>query len=221
MPIISLGSWCRPAWQIRRITGGETAMPYDWQITSFRALLSTLDPGYNAQTALDIDNIVVNQFSSVTDLSSGWVYQHDLHVSNFNLENGAIIHDDRAQSVITASRNKYAFLIDRFREVCGIGGITFIRWIRSGHPDGEWPEAFEGEDPEQLHEALLRISPNPTLVYVRSIEDYSGTGDSSFETRSLEWGNSVVLTEDARKFNAENWTGDSDAWSRFIQSLID
>ena len=220
MTIISLGSWCRPAWQIRRVTGDEAAMPYDWQITSFKALLSTLDPQHDATTALAPKDIVLNGFSSLTDVSSGWVYQHDLQLSRFCPENGGMVNHDQVHEIIETTKRKYSFLFDRFRDVCSRGDVTFLRWTRYGHPDPEWPEVFDGEDPKALYEALSRLSKNFRLVYVQSVDNHNGSFETNFVATPTEWGSSVVLAEDPRKFHpTEAWTGDNGAWSALVQSL--
>ncbi|CAN5376249.1 hypothetical protein BH10PSE1_BH10PSE1_11190 [soil metagenome] len=223
--VVSLGGWCRPAWQARRVLGGEAAFPFDWQITSFAALLHILSPDYRPENALVPENCGPNRFGSVTDAASGWIFQHDLEHSLLDLtpDGQGIDWTERSLATLAQTREKFAFLDRRFRETCRDNPLTFIRWLRT-HPDREWPGAFEGEDPEKLLSSLRSLAGHDDvrIVYVTTVEVEGPNAESGFEVEPASYGFSVVLHEALKNFFAPNhWTGDSEAWDLLIPAIRD
>lgn len=223
--LISVGSWCRPAWQIRRRLGTETAYPFDWNITSYAALLHTLAPGYDPADELRLEDCTANQFGSVTDLRSGLVLQHDLPVAALGGQlGGLILGDDAAvRAHLDEVRVKMAFLFERFRTVCRAGPVVFVRWMRHGHPDGEWPAAFQGELPHHLHHALLRFCGHAevrTLYVVTTV----GEGEAAASACTLHrtsYGACADLVEARHHFREQDWTGDDAAWTLLFEGVAE
>lgn len=221
--MISLGSWCRPAWQLRRHYSSETAYPFDWQITSYQALSTILSSGLDRDDILLKENCYVNRFGSVTDRKTGLIFQHDLPAHLVGGRVGSVFMDDGPDTdlVLKNVREKTTFLFDRFRATCQKSSIIFLRWIRNGHPDGEWPEVFSGESPQLLYKDLLHFCGhhNFKLLYVMSIVDDDPSAVGRCELRATTYGGNAFLYEASRLFRPEGWTGDDTAWTSLFDAV--
>jgi hypothetical protein len=221
--VVSLGSWCRPAWQIRKYFKKEHADFFDWNITSFKALQTVLSADYTAQDILVFENCVGNLFGSVTDLSSGLIFQHDLplsRVGGLQLGNRAacifLSDDENARREVGEARMKAQALFQRTRQTCRESPTLFVRWLRNGHPDGEWPSAFEGEAPHKLLSILQDFCGHSAakLLYVVSETTETTSGCQLQPTR---YGGNAIIQEAEIKYVDGGWAGDADAWSDLFQ----
>ena len=223
--IISLGGWCRPAWQIRRFFRSERAYPYDWHITSFSALAFTLSPLYNHDSELRAENCLINQFGSITDNYSGLVFQHDLPAEIVGEWcHGVFLRNDgTVGSLLSNVREKQKHIFSRFREVATSGSpIIFVRWLRGGHPDTEWPEAFNGENPFKTYKLVKEFCghENFKLLYVATETCSEDRSDNPASITPTSYGGFVQLNELDSNFVAGNeWTGDSAAWDKLFLEL--
>lgn len=219
--IISLGGWCRPAWQIRRATAQTQGYPFDWHITSYRALMAVLDPDFDPATALKPADCYINQFGSLTDGANGWIDQHYLAADKFDQDDGQVVMSKRTLAAIDKARERSAYLVGKLRADCQDRPVTFIRWIRQGLVDGEWHDAFKGEDAWAVKAALDKICAyTPTLIYVRSAHLEGPTADEFIEVEKSPWGDALTIGEPTRRFFADDvWTGDNQAWDQVFAHI--
>lgn len=219
--VVSLGGWCRPAWHIRRATPQTRGYPFDWHITSYRALIAVLDPSFDPMAALKPEDCFINQFGSITDGASGWIDQHNLSADKFDRDGDGIAWTDRTAAALDHARERSAFLIERFRSDCQTMPMTFVRWIRHGLVDGEWNEAFEGEDAWAVKAALERLCAHPPrLLYVMS-EHLDGPDVREYiKVTQAPWGDALTIGEPTRRFFPEDlWTGDNEAWDQVFEHI--
>lgn len=221
--VISLGSWCRPAWQIRRYYGTEMAYPFDWNITSFDALMHVLDPQFDPQMQLQIEDCVVNPLSSVTDMRTGWIHHHDLPAEAVGGATGSIAMDDSPEvlRLLRDTASKSTHLFRRMREHCQANPVVFVRWLRGGHPDPEFAGAFKDENPYRLHARLKEFCghENVRIVYLISKVVNDEETQSACTLSRTAYGAHGQLVEAIRNFRSESWTGDDQSWTALFDAI--
>lgn len=222
--IISLGAWCRPAWQVRKHFLADVAYPFDWNITSFSALMHVLHPAFDPAAQLCVEDCYVNPLGSVTDSRSGWIHHHDLPASSVGGFPGSVVMSDGPETLelLKNIREKSAYLFQRLRQHCRSNPVIFLRWIRQGHPDWEFPAAFEGENPGLLHQRLKEFCHHDDVrtLYVVS-SDVKGKEEmpSRFNITPTSYGAFVHLFEQVENFPEESWTGDEQSWSCMLNKI--
>lgn len=155
--IVSLGAWCRPAFQVRRYAEAHPATavaitgPFDWTVTPFAALRACLAPGFVPQGVLASGQCRVSVLASAACNTSGVIFHHALPPDR--LREMGLSGRDRPipvqadfDAAAADARGRFAHT---FRNLTGLrdaqGHVLFVRWQRKGHPDHQLPDAFDGE----------------------------------------------------------------------------
>ena len=166
--MISLGAWCRPAYQIGIYAAQTDAAeglkgPFDWTVTSFRSLENCLHPDLEAHDVLNPDLIESSFAKSAMCQKSGVVFQHAIDpktVRQFgDFAPGAKIpRFDAFDPVIENAKGRFIHTFQTLDSLkTGDNPILFVRWRRAGHPDAQYPFAFEGETEEATLDAISRF----------------------------------------------------------------
>lgn len=163
--MIPIGAWCRVAHQVKlyckeKAGLSSASLPFDWTITSFAALKTVLDPTFDPASILPIDRSVVSFAGSAQCDQTNIIFHHALP-PNFIQQVGSFSVGDSIPSDVSSGpkfndvRGRFVHTFNHLRTIAH-QSVTpiFVRWIRKGHPDHQFPFAFEGETPETLY-ALL------------------------------------------------------------------
>lgn len=163
--MVSLGAWCRPAHNIRvycenNSFAGTGSYPFDWTITSFHALQNILNPDFDGRGMLRTDDVVVSFARSGACNGTGLIFHHAIPVDAISksgcTEPGQMVPvtGDIAE-VVDNARGRFIHTLERLNALKNEDRhIVFVRWRRQGHPDRQFPGAFEDETDAAL-EALL------------------------------------------------------------------
>ena len=200
--LVSLGAWCRPTHQIAVCARARPDVqavkgPFDWTVTSFRALQTCLDAGFDPGQVLGDDGIICSHSRSARCTCSGLVFQHAIPPDAL-AGVGQFAAGDRIplaeglRPVVEAARGRFRHTFGAFGALRSGGApILFVRWQRQGHPDVAFPEAFAGETPDSMRTALTgflghdrfhvlsvssRITPDRTAPFPDPIVAYSTRG---------------------------------------------
>ena len=156
--LIPLGAWCRTAYQVNAFKKSNdiktASFPYDWTITPFKALESTLNNEFEPFSILRYDNVERSRFGSLVDTKTNIIHHHDFPAAKLKLlEETAGINDkglplelyktdllDNAKSRFCHTYKNLTLLKKEQKR------LLFVRWQRSGHPDRQLPTAFENEN---------------------------------------------------------------------------
>ncbi len=163
--MISLGAWCRPAYQIGCFAEKRSDVvglkgPFDWTITSFRSLANCLEPGFDPTSVLDTGQVVASFAKSGMCTQSQMIFHHEMAPATMaelgSFDPGDVIPQSRAlKRLVKHTRGRFAHTYRTLSALQGNAGpILFVRWNRHGHPDDQYPQAFEGESADGLLGAL-------------------------------------------------------------------
>jgi len=146
--IVSLGSVCEVAYQVRRLSRSERAYPFDWWVTPLGSVLKVLEaanlmkvPDYGGSRAL---------YSRL----SGTVHRHEFPAVEDYL---ALDEAEMARRLIP----KYEALQARLVDDCAEGTTLFVRKCLPQHDPKD--EGLE-ETIDHLHAALATFAADPRLL---------------------------------------------------------
>lgn len=163
--LVSLGAWCRPAHQIRVYSEAREdvqagAFPFDWTITGFAALRRVLDPAFDPKDVLQPGHTRVSQFGSGVCTTSGILFHHAMGAKQMQalgtLGPGDPLPDTpEAEALMRKARERFQHTHKRLAALKTSPGPTvFVRWQRHGQAPEKFPDAFEGETPDRLWQAI-------------------------------------------------------------------
>lgn len=159
--IVSLGSWCRPAHNIRLYAQQSERFesisgPFDWTITSFRALRECVTEGFDPSDVLPVENILFSFARSGMCGRTGLIFHHALgpvslgNIGSFTAGQKMPV-GDVALRLIDEARGRFIHTFGKFKSLGTNGnGLVFVRWRKFGHPDKSFPEVFLEESNEAL-----------------------------------------------------------------------
>lgn len=180
--IITLGSWCRVAFQCRRYAELNRlepvqSGPFDWTITPFNALVSIFCNKFSSCSILNPIESIVNQVGSITCGYTGIAFHHDLPYS-LAAKHGAKIGDPIIPHSLSQSqhwkqaRSRFCYTLDKFHQVCKLEGNLFVRWLRHSSDTSlvKFPDVYAGESPELLNQIICSYCnhDNFAILYVTS-----------------------------------------------------
>lgn len=159
--IVSLGDWCAPAANIRRHFGVTQAMPFDWWITPYNALIKMLEEDF--ANILRLKNLEVIDWEGIERHSVRCNYYEMLHHHDFKRDGHDFIMRN-LRSQIKDVRSKTKFIIDRFCSEVRGKRVLFVRnglygdlWCaESGIPFQPPTVAEQINRAKTLHSLLLR-----------------------------------------------------------------
>jgi len=225
--LVPIGAWCRTAFQIRQFVQAKglssQAFPFDWTITPFSALNSIFAPQYDPLSALRPEAVGTSQFASAQDQLSGLVFHHDLPRWTPNV-GGDYRADDLARA-----RSRF---IHTFSNLLALrespGRLGFVRWQRAGHPDPQFPEAFDGESVGELHALIGRFLGNNDfsvlVVRTRSLEPGTQAPDdpvAAFKTIGPDC-EAIILERSGYDGEGDrnDFRGDHRSWEALLEKFV-
>lgn len=184
--LIPIGAWCRTAYQVGNFVehhnGQKNSYPFDWTITPFLSLKTTLNNQFDPSCILSDENLELSKFSSIADRPSSLIFHHDLseHVVADHLKRGptnargiplSLLNDtNRVQNAKSRFVHTYTNLSENISQARSRGErIGFVRWMRGGHPDHTLPEAFEGETIDTLWSLLTEFCQTTDIAVLQVI----------------------------------------------------
>jgi hypothetical protein len=162
---VSLGAWCRPAHNLRLYARQSERFefisgPFDWTITSFRALRICFSEGFEPGDVLPEENILVSFAHSGMCGRTGLVFHHALDPVSLG-KTGSFSPGQKlpvggaAHGLIDEARSRFIHTFGKLKSLRESGSRTvFVRWKRFGHPDESFAEVFEEETNEDLMACL-------------------------------------------------------------------
>lgn len=184
---VSLGSACRPGFQIKNYYKEKKlkylAFPFDWTITPFFSLQNCFSEDFNLDYVLNPENLLINKVSSITDEYSGLIHHHDFHPSEVrrlcgdkfdtNIKAPYEISDS---NLVDEARGRFIYSYNNISGINPKKKAAFFRWQRRGHPDREFPDLFLNETPEKLFSIVNGFVGHSNFVIIR-IETWEVAGD--------------------------------------------
>lgn len=155
MKYISLGYSCQPAYHIRRVTGDESANFFDWLITPTSAL-QIFFQNFDHALFLNSGNFpLCNNDGGVLDEYSKIEFLHDFP------SEGNKVNISEILKVLPSVREKYLFLIERFKDTLASESCIFFRYIGDS-------KILEGDFQElaRINELINNFSVHSNLLCV-------------------------------------------------------
>lgn len=236
--LISLGSYCRNRFQIKRYLGALNLVdpgpyPFDMMVTPFDALRRMLAPDFDPATILCPGTTRIGPWGKVFCESSGLVFFHGFPAQTVETIYGAQV-PDRLDHRFTEAPD-----CTRIREqaIARVGRLTaalqhptrpklLLRWLRSDATP-EFPDLHAGETPEALHRLFTRnLSGGPVrtvLLTTRYLQE-DEPPDPVIEDQRWHGPDLVSLRLVERRSGTpgfEPWQGENAAWTAMLDSVID
>ncbi len=180
--LIPIGSFCRPAYQVREFNIQNNiqpeSFPFDWTITSFTALQKILSPAFNPSKTFDLKNLFISKLGSISDNYSGLIFHHDLPphlVNKYHSGDGGKLIDISpeliASDAINNAKGRFIHTFSKFQDYCKNDHqkIGFIRWCRWGNPDPNVPNLLDNENIFALYEILESFCGHNNFYILRVI----------------------------------------------------
>lgn len=192
---ISLGAYCKTAFQIRRFTGNDEAYFFDWLITinnHFNSLFINDDVFFMD----DNWEIIPDAPFRLRDKGTGLIFQHE-----FNILDGdsKFIDPAKVKSHLSIAKNKFLHLKKKtIEKISSSSNVYLIRHENFSDLNAALSRLIE------IEKLFLPINENIKLVLVseRINSDY---GDGKF----------FVFKETL----TDKWSGDNASWDHIFQSL--
>ena len=233
--LIPIGAWCRTAYQVREFnTKNNTtseSFPFDWTISSFAALQRILSPEFNPAQILDLKNLYINKFGSLSDSYSDLIFHHDLSpalVSKYHSDDRKNFIDISPQlidsGVIDQAKERFIHTFSKLKDYCKSGNqkIGFIRWFRSGHPDPELPNVFTDENIFSLYQLLQSFCGHNKFYVLRIMTKYVDalpSEGSVLECHKYSNVGASILLAERPGYNGDrsnNFAGDCQSWTEAL-----
>lgn len=232
--IISLGSWCRCAYQVRHFFANSGAYPFDWTITPFDSLKLFLElkdeDAINTFSEFRFENLFLNSVGSVTDKSTGILHHHFLGPAFIRKHLCVSSKTGLAESLLSSDefsdvKTKYRYLCEKLVKDMHYDNNLYFRWMRCGHPDREFPHVFAGEETDYLYELIYKFSGthNFRLVHVvsklcKKREDWNPE-ESLVKVKLVGAGKFVFFELVERTWTFDTFRGDVEAWQQLFSML--
>ncbi|NDV91696.1 hypothetical protein GTH32_10925 [Alteromonas sp. 345S023] len=235
--LIPLGAWCRTAYQVNEFKKNNdietTSFPYDWTITPFSALKSTLNSEFDPYSILRYDVVERSELGSLVDTRTKIIHHHDFPATKLKLlEEIAGVNDkglpfelyktdllDNAKSRFCHTYKNLEFLKKEQKR------LLFVRWQRSGHPDRQLPNAFENESILSLStiiKGFLRHD-NFSILVVKSKTIIGDLPENIItEYNREEFGVTATIIE-RKGFNGDgtnSFKGDEVSWRALLTRFV-
>ncbi|XLP06765.1 hypothetical protein ACI7YQ_16800 [Alteromonas marina] len=230
--IIPIGSWCRTAYQVNTFKASskfvKVSYPFDWTITPFSALRSTLSPTFDIGKVLLSKSVEISKFGSVRDLYSDIIFHHDLegkYVEEHKLDVSILEQTFEQHNIVRDTVGRLAHTMGNFKKLKEQSNLLFVRWQREGHPDSQLPNAFSGESIATITDILsnyLEHNLFKVLVVKSKIVDGDYEG-APYEIETHRLGANAIAFE-RRGFNGDgtnDFRGDERAWQPLLNEAYE
>lgn len=238
--LVPIGSWCRTAYQVREfLLDKDTAIqsyPYDWTITPFAALKTSLSCDFDSSNALRLSELAAHyELKTLVDEYTKIIHYHDFSpscISSLAAECGINekgVPLKLSSALLDKVRGRFQYTFTHFlelKEVSKVRKIGFVRWNRLGHPDLEVPEAFQGEDLESLSNLLQEFLGNNNFSILQVTSDLSdhhfGEAEIVKDYSICQVGAYSVIRE-RKGFDGDgtdNFKGDTRSWNMILSKFV-
>lgn len=235
--LVPIGSWCRTAYQVNEFLKASginpVSFPFDWTVTPFAALKVTLDRKFNPSDALRVENLELNKVGSITDNATQLIHHHDFAPLKMKklgqtggLDEKGIPKALYATDLIDKACSRFAHAYRHMEAVRSSSNkISFIRWLRLGHPDHQFPNAFEGESIASLADVIhgYLSHDNFSILTVKTRYVYGELPEETItEYERNDYGASSTVIE-RRGFNGDgtnSFKGDTVVWHKLLSRFV-
>jgi hypothetical protein len=153
-PVISLGTNCEIAFNIRRTFETDRAYPADWWITPIESVANIIRSRFDVSITVDNLEMAFNG-SSVLNRQYGIIHHHD-----FPRDSSGKIAAEWQEKIPTV-RQKYEYLAARFfDDVCGVDDMIFAINRDGGHTRHQRSDAPLSRHYSEIADALEASFPN-------------------------------------------------------------
>ncbi|PJI55814.1 hypothetical protein CTI14_01680 [Methylobacterium radiotolerans] len=136
--IVSLGAWCQATYQIRRMFGASASSPYDWLVTPFDALISSI----NDEGKKFGQTVYVRDDEYPMCYNYGLLYHHE-----FKRDGRRPLVTEQA---LASCKSKLTHKYNQFADAMNGGGVLLVRMGGHAKPAVAWPYIT---DPKPLRSA--------------------------------------------------------------------
>ncbi|MEE7491067.1 DUF1796 family putative cysteine peptidase [Methylobacterium oryzae] len=205
--IVSLGAWCQATFQVRRIFGASASSPYDWLVTPFDALISSInDEGRNFGQAVYVRD---NDFPMCHNYDL--LYHHEFH----RHAGRPIITEHALASLKSKLTHKY----NQFANVMNEGGALLVRMGGHAEPAVAWPyitdpKPFSSADVNRLTSTLdSKFASREYRILVVNLEGRVAVNiDDPIDER-------VIFRTIPFATERPRWEGNDEAWDNIFKEL--
>ena len=201
--VISLGSRCQTAYQIRRLTGKTQAQVFDWMIAPHRGVVKAIETNFSDFMQLENLKRGVSasdefKYRHIEDASYGILYQHEFL-------NSASLEEDYQRI-----KSKYDFLIGRWNETMrSESKVLFIRQAVGGfHPAIDEPEIGEQEAQELVHAISGAYPALDFRLLLLTPQARTPLRTEKYDVLTME------------QPNPWDWRGDLDVWGEWLPQAL-
>jgi hypothetical protein len=176
--IVSLGRACQPAYQLRRLTGSDSAHVFDWIITTDAGLIHWIESDLRGFFARD--RLVADQSGVVIDEATETQFVHEFPP------------EAEFDAAYEANSGRFAMLVDRWRDLMASDQrVLFVRqhaWGNDARTSALRLRAAIAARAPRLRFDLLYLTPDeqgdwrePGIInrFLRQPEPYEWTGDNN------------------------------------------
>ncbi|MCO4848613.1 MAG: hypothetical protein KC448_11660 [Yoonia sp.] len=236
--IISIGGWCRPAFQIKRhflSRDGFQAMngPFDWTVTSFAALQNCLSANFAPETMLDNDRLRISFAGSGMCATTGLIFHHAIgrkqlnDIGQFSVGQQLKVNAETVD-LISVARERFIHTYLTLKSLRDHDGqIVFVRWQRQGHPDRRFAEAFEGENLATMTATLSEFLGHSGFRFLTVTSDITRGVTGPFADPVLEFETNGAgfncRLQERMGWNGDqtsNFKGDDHSWSMALDRMV-
>lgn len=198
--IISLGSFCQTAYQLRRLFGDRGAHVFDWWVTPSRALIDLLETGFSDLLLPENMRIVAEDAGEAVMCSRyGLMHYHDFYNAKVKDKYNPFLVRAGCQSILP----KYEHLVRKFLSL--EGKVLFVR-VGGGHVKyfGHNSEIDENMY-DRFTSALSRLNPNLEYhVLLMDVPIFGERPNLTFDSVST-YGEGAGI-----------WSGSDAAWDQML-----
>lgn len=226
LKIMSLGAWCRPAYQARCFAQKKPEVealkgPFDWTITSFNSLTNCLSPEFDYQNILNEDNLILSHARSGMCGKTGLIFHHAIgrkHLQQLGTfaKGERIPASEKLTNVLANAKGRFSRTFEILASLKSHAGpILFVRWRRRGHPDLGYPMAFEGETSTALLAVIEDFLGHKNFSVLslesRIFPDQSEPLPDEIDSFQTDGRHVSILLKERKGFN-RSWKGDEHSW---------
>lgn len=235
--LVPIGSWCRTAYQVNEFLKKNgikpVSYPYDWTITPFISLKITLNNEFIPSCVLQFESIQRSKVNSIIDNSTQLIHHHDFsppkikeleQISELDIK--GIPEALYTTNLIAKARERFIYTYRHLESLKSIRSkVLFVRWQRKGHPDHQFPYAFNGENIDSLANIIRKflLHDNFSILIVKSkIIEGNLPEETIIEYEREKYGVSTTIIE-RKGFNGDgsgNFQGDTISWNKLLSKFV-
>lgn len=185
--VVSLGFNCHVAKDLERLGYRNASYPFDWLISDFKDVLSSIENGFSEW--LELDNIEQDEEHKNVyhDRGTGFDFYHDF------------FPDKSIEQQYPSVKEKYCRRIERFQKDC-LEPTLFIRFVRN-----EDELRFIKENNEKILSVLKNSNENNECIYLVLADKLTNTAEKNQFFICTELLHPIKTSADAKKCIKQNF----------------